>query len=294
MALVGIGFVWSQAKPVVDHQRQKRAATLAAEADSIKNSDAEKGIADLYLARALDGGNHDYSNRLADRLIVAGRPDEAISVLARLPVGESALRIAQIQFDGRDYRVSLKTLTGVDSDSNDPGVFRLEAMNHLELGELDSAIKAGKQAYDLNSGPESSVILGLSYAIASNTTDLNVFMGSVGSPEALQKLKRASSSNTALAQEVYALGLVNSAGRILDGKLTDSQAYVLMAEAKLATKPNQATLKELIGTLGQGIDKDPGNLLLHQLRREVAEKTGDRGVVDHEKQLIEQLQSGRV
>src|SRR5947209_1302389 len=80
------GLVWSQLKPVVDHRRQVRAAAFASEADSVEG---EKGITDLYLARALDGGNHDYSNRLADRLLQANRPDEAISVLARLPVGES-------------------------------------------------------------------------------------------------------------------------------------------------------------------------------------------------------------
>lgn len=292
LAFAGIGLVWSQVKPVVDHQRQTRAASLAGEADLLKNSDPEKSISDLYLARAFDAGNHDYSNRLADLLLVANRPDEAISGLARLPQGESAQRIAQIQFDERDYKASLHTLAGL-VDSNDVAVFNLQAKNYLELNQMENAIKSGKQAFDTSSD-QGALILGLGYLIAGDRTAFDVFKPSVTSTEALGRLQRAGSSNTALAQEAYDLGLVNCVGRILEGSLANSQAYTLMAEAKLATKPNQTALKDLVSTLGQGIDKDPGNLLLHELRLEAAQKANDGGVVSHEQQLIEQLESGRV
>jgi tetratricopeptide (TPR) repeat protein len=289
VVLLAGGASWAVARPAVVARWHSNAASLAADAARVKAADPQKGIAELYLANALDPTNQTIASRLAQDLLDQDRPDEAISVLKRQGRGED-LRIAQIQFQSGQFQASLESLKGVASPQADRSI----AKDYLELGKYDQAVKTALQAFSADGSPASAGLVGLCYAAAGRPNDLTAFTQSMAPSEVKPLLNRLS-DKTAAGQELYNAGLLLSAKKLLADRPDTGQSYLLLAQIDLAQhQPAKPLLDDAKIYLSRGLEIDPGDLELHQLDLQLADKMGDRGAADRERQLIQQLQSGKI
>lgn len=277
-------------QPAFQSLRQRRAQQLAGIAAGIAPTDSRQAIVYYDIAKILypRGG---YQFKIADLYLSRGNPDAAIQAIQSLTVGESGLRIAQIQFDSGQYAAAVKTLNRFGNDKP-TDAYVLQSKAELELGQNDAAIADAKAAGEHGAGPRR---LGLAFATAGKKTELAVLIQSVTDPTDLAWLNRIASNDTSLGQELYSEDMLKSAERILSSHPTNSEDFRLLTLIKLASA--QPTHKDLQATqdyLNRGLAADPGNVALRRMLRDTDNQLGDKAAAAAQSKLIDQLETGRI
>jgi hypothetical protein len=118
----------------------------------------------------------------------------------------------------------------------------------------------------------------------------------LGSREPARRLTAATSNQFALAQELYASGLLRSSQRILAAHPAENSQYFLL-KAHLILELGQGSrgsLGEGSKLLLKGIALSPERTELRKLAQTVYEKLGDKAGADEQGSKIEALESGRI
>ncbi len=284
--------------PQIGQLAARKATNLASQAQiAINAGDHDRAIIDYEVASRLSPSNHQILHQLAELYIKDDRPDEAIAILKRLPVGESGLQIVTLQRQTGRLDAALKTVNDLIDDKATSALLTERFKIQLEQGRGDDAISSAEQALDYGLGnPAAQLQLGLCYAVGERNDKLATLMVSVSSPETLQALKQAQTGKIPLAYQLYAQGLLRSPKTILI-KAPDLNAIdlTLLGRIELTLGRNDSSqVADAKQTLQKAIHIDPANLQAHQLLQEAYLKQGDTEEAKNEADLIGQLQSGKI
>ncbi len=281
--------------PAIKLQAANKAQTLARQAQKESITHPNQAIIDYRVSLVLSPSNHQIVQKLSELYLRQNRPDDAISVLQKLPKDEGGLSIALVQMQTGRLSQAAKTLDGLDG--SDARVLIAKSRVLLEQGKtgeaLASAIRA--QAFDATNG-DTQVQLGLCYAIQGRNSELNALISSVTDQNALQALKEAQLGKTALAYELYSRGLLRSSRKILinEPSLNANQQLLLGRISLILSSNDKSKLSEAQNWLVQATQNDPANAEAHRLLQTVFLKIGDHEKADRQGQLVEQLESGKV
>lgn len=154
----------------------------------------------------------------------------------------------------------------------------LRAKADLEEGSVVPAVTEAAAAYQADRSQTNLRLL----------TCAQVLAKSAGSSEAAGSVSRLDTSNLALAQELYALGLLRSSQRVLDSVTTQStDRWVLATDLALARKDYALAQHDATAAL----KLDPTNLTSRRLL--VKALQAQKLATTDQDQLITRLTSGR-
>lgn len=231
------------------------------------------------MAAVLDSHNSSYQNSIANIYLKRQQPDAAINALRELPRGEGIPRIASIQLAQQRYDDAIRTLNGVFG----PVAAVTRAKCYSEMGEGSKALSALASA----TGDEAAVL-----QAAIELSEERATSGrSVSSPQAVKAVQRMRTNKLAVAQELYARGLLRTAGRVLKAIPDESsEKYLLLANINLAIMPATSSQLEIAKTAATGgVHLDPSNRALHIILRDVDRKLGKTDEATKEEALIKLL-----
>lgn len=288
---VGIGIILPAALTLASY----RAKILAARAQKEANLHPNQALIDYRVANTLSPTNHTINQNLAALYVKLNRPDDAISTLQKLPIGESGVQIATVlRLTGR-LEQAQKILNELNNAK--PEVLLLKSQILLEQGSTKEATLAAQQALKFYpASPRSQLQLGLCQAVGEQTTDLNDLIATVVSPQTLQGLKQAQQGKTALAYVLYAGGLLRSSKAVLL-KQPDLYATELQLLGRInleLAKNDPSKLPDAQTALIKATQADPANLDNHRLLKQVYDKMGNKDKAAHQENLLKQLESGKV
>ncbi len=281
--------------PSVGYIASRKALTLATQARKEAAVHPNQALLDYKVASILSPSNHEFIHNLADQYLKLNRPDDAIATLKRLPKWDSGLQIVDIQRRSGRLEQALKTVGTLDASN--PKVLMAKSQVLLEQGKALEAISAAQQALNLASQDISAQLqLGLAYAAGDKDTDLDLLMGSVTSPQALQVLKQARQGKTALSYVLYDQGLIRRARTILMSQpdLASSEQRLLGQINLILSSNDPSKLDEAKSALVKATLSDPANPEAHRLLQQVYTKMGDKDKAAHQGDLVQQLESGKV
>lgn len=244
---------------------------------------------DLQLAKMLSPHDNTLLVKLAQAQIADGHLNAAIKTLApdTSQAGESLL--AQTQMSLQHYpEATASYLTLVQDHPSDLARIGL-AKAWMERGNYGQALTA---LYAVGQNND------LAYELRSFSLELQGVTSAedclctypVGSPQAVQAVMRAESSQLTLAQELYALGLPDSSQRVLI-KLTGQTNLEWLLRAKIALGRPTPDLRTASSALRRGLAIDPSNAEMHQLLLKVLEQQGDANGAKVQRLLLQQLSS---
>ncbi len=243
--------------PVAVVAARAQAASLIGEAGSANSAEA---ATDYQLATRLDPSNPAGFVGLAHTQILAGHADAALVTLDRAGEGSEA------------GRLRLRTL--------------------IELGRTNEAADRAA-SFAVHGRSDSDILLaGLAYALAGRTTDIPALIPLVGSPEAAQRLSRASSGDLPLAAELYASGLPESSRTLLMKQPTSFERNLLLAKI-LYARHSQPDLASAANYLKIAVALDPSGIAARQLLASVYSDSSLHAESAAQTVLITKLQSGR-
>lgn len=181
--------------------------------------------------------------------------------LALDPGNQAArLGLAQAQISTGQAEAALVTLEGAGGES---AAARLRIRTLTELGRAGSATGAASDLAKATGAEADAVLAGLVYAAAGQPGDIAPLMPLVASPEAVQSLARAEAGNLALATELYAHGLPNSAQRIALKQPVSFERNMLLARLAY-DRHTAADLDAAAGYLKVAVIINPADAAAHQ------------------------------
>jgi tetratricopeptide (TPR) repeat protein len=248
------------------HWLQARSQALVTEGDNLANHQPEQAIRKFKAATLINRENTTAYSKLARLHLRLNQPDMALEAINRHANHQSS------------------------SD-----LMLHKSMAQLELNQTAAAVSSARQASAADPTAPVTLHLGLLYALTGSTDDLSSLMTRLGTQEPAGALKRASTHKLALAQELYALGLLRSSERILEQHLSGSESYYLLAKVKLSLSNGSDKGRQSVRkVVDDGLKLDPGNLKLRILSRQVYQEIGDQSAADREGELIKRLQLGQI
>jgi hypothetical protein len=270
------------ANPLVNYAHDQAASYAS---DAAHQTTAATSLLELQTAQVLDPGNASYRQQLADRYVSQGDLNQAVSVLGS--TGGERVRKASLLVRLGKADAAITAVQGVTG--TDAAVVRSQA--YLEEGRGASAQSA---VQDLTSD-NALVQLALVMAVNGKTSDVVELIPQADSATTKQRLRRIQSGGVALAQELYASGLYQTAERVLVLTPDSSAKSGLLAHVWLSKQPvthQNLLAAQTAATLG--LELDPANLPLHSLLQDIDSQLGDQTGATHQQQLINQLQSGKI
>lgn len=181
--------------------------------------------------------------------------------LALDPSNQAArLGLAQSQIAAGQAEDALVTLEGTGGE---PAAERLRIRTLIELGRANQAVDTATKLARGTNAEADIVLAALAYAVAGQPTSIAPLMPLVASPEAAQSLARAEAGDLALASELYAHGLPNSAQRIALEQSVSFERNLLLA--RLAYDRHAAAdLDAAAGYLKVAVMMNPADAAAHQ------------------------------
>ncbi len=273
--------------PVASEYVAFRAAEYAATARS--SQDEAKQIGHYRLALALDPQKSAYRSELASVYLKQNNLEAAISVLG--DTKEERIRKAGYQLSLGLFKEAEQSIAPLDS----PEAAIIRSRIALEQGNAPKAYQAVKSPRN----DSERLQLGLSYTLAGMSDNAREVLVLMKAGEQKRRLERIQGGGVALAQELYRERLYRSAERVLKQAGESGEKYLLLAHVQLEQassdkKSRQAALSQAKTSLAKGVGRDPANLKLRELLREVYQHQGDETGVSRENQAIQKLRTGKL
>jgi tetratricopeptide (TPR) repeat protein len=269
-----------------------RADQLMAEADQLGATNPRKVTVNYQVAGFLKPYDRSIPFRLADSLVALNRPDEAIEILKKLPIGESGLKIADIQHRSSLYDEAFMTIDKVLKDRATAEAHVAKSKILLELDRYTDATKAANDARAYNLANEVAIEQQvLSLRLEEKTAEASKTLEAMPKGERTSLLKLAIAQPIVLARVLYDHKLIHSAQRVLR---TQPELYlegnILLARTYMAKE----NLTEAKNALVKATVAAPANIEAHQLLKSVYERLGDDAGSKQEAEHIRQLEQGSV
>lgn len=270
------------ANPLVNYAHDQAASYAA---DAAHQAATATSLLELQTAQVLDPGNPSYRQQLADRYVAQGELDQAVNVLGT--TGGERIRKAGLLIRLGKPDAALMAAQGVTG--TDAAVMRSQA--YLEEGRDADAQSAVQDP----SSDSALLQQALAMAVGGTAADITTLIPQADSATTKQRMRRIQSGGVALAQELYANGLYQTAERVLASTPDSSAKSGLVAHIALSKQPvTRQNLLAAQAAATQGLRLDPANVPLHSLLQDIDSQLDDQTGAAHQQRLINELQSGKI
>ena len=163
-----------------------------------------------------------------------------------------------------------------------------KAAAELEIGQLHAASQDAARITAATADPP-KLVLAAEIKLAAG--DQSLPNTAVATAEALQRIQTAHASSTALAADLYALGLLNSSERVIvHAPIPTTDSFQLLAQIRSARANWSGARQALI----DGLKLNPADIALHKALIDTDRHLGNPAEIYHQQQLLDQLRSGKV
>jgi hypothetical protein len=217
------------------------------------------------IAQLLDPGNELAALTVAKQLLAQDQPERAVAVLDRAVEREAG---------------------------ESPAMHALAIQGLLEAGDTDRAVQQANALVTIAQTPGQLHLIALAYGVGEQTDRLARHMAVLSASEGARRAIAAAPHKLALAQELYATGLLRSSERILAGLPASITRNLLLASLKEHAATTES-LTEARDLYRAAIELDLVNIPARQGLIRILSYQGEHEAANKQSVLLKRLTDGR-